>query len=255
MPLDQSHPPVVELAHVLFMNIVSYSVLPMDEQRRALRQLQELVRSNKVVVRAEEDGELLRLPTGDGMALVFFSYPEAPVRCALELAQALREIPMLPLRVGIHTGPVYRVEDINANRNVSGGGINMAQRIMDVGDAGHILLSQSVADVLLQLSNWRAFIHDLWRGHRQARYSPAGVQSVHARGRESCNSQQAEDKRKNTPQSFRSGARGPERGDPRKSSHFALPHCAQAGWRRDGSGVQGRRPQAGPKRGAEVPAG
>jgi class 3 adenylate cyclase/tRNA A-37 threonylcarbamoyl transferase component Bud32 len=161
MPLDQSQPPVVELAHVLFMDIVSYSVLPMDEQRRALRQLQELVRSNKVVVRAEEQGELLRLPTGDGMALVFFSDPEAPARCALELAQALREIPMLPLRVGIHTGPVYRVEDINANRNVSGGGINMAQRIMDVGDAGHILLSQSVADVLLQLSNWRAFIHDL----------------------------------------------------------------------------------------------
>ena len=161
MPLDQSQPPVVELAHVLFMDIVSYSVLPMDDQRRALRQLQELVRSNKVVVRAEEQGELLRLPTGDGMALVFFSDPEAPARCALELAQPLREVPMLPLRVGIHTGPVYRVEDINANRNVSGGGINIAQRIMDVGDAGHILLSQSVADVLLQLSNWRAFIHDL----------------------------------------------------------------------------------------------
>src|SRR5207244_3384006 len=103
----------------------------------------------------------LRLPSGDGMALVFFRDPVAPVRCAMQLSQALRDHPELKLRIGLHTGPVYRVRDINANTNVSGGGINLAQRVMDCGDAGHILVSRATADMLMQLGDWADALSDL----------------------------------------------------------------------------------------------
>ncbi|MHB8412311.1 MAG: protein kinase domain-containing protein [Candidatus Acidiferrales bacterium] len=153
--------PQLEIAHVLFMDIVAYSRLPMDQQQRTLRTLQDLVRGTSEFARAEARQELVRLPTGDGMALVFFHDPEAPVRCALELGAALKNHPEIPLRMGIHSGPVYRVADINANRNVAGGGINFAQRVMDCGDAGHILVSKAVADVLTQISNWKDSLSDL----------------------------------------------------------------------------------------------
>ncbi len=151
----------IEMAHVLFMDIVAYSRLPMDEQHQAQRHLQEAIRETKEFARAQAGDQLIRLPTGDGMALVFLSDVEAPVRCALELHRILRRWPEMQLRMGIHTGPVYRVEDINAARNVAGGGINIAQRVMDCGDAGHILVSKSVADVLDQVSTWKTALHDL----------------------------------------------------------------------------------------------
>lgn len=160
-PVDRSEAPALEVAHVLFMDIVGYSKLSMDVQQRALRQLQKVVRGTADFSRAQGNDELIRLPTGDGMALVFFGDPEAPVRCALEVSRALRDQPDVRLRMGIHTGPVYRLADINANRNVAGGGINLAQRVMDCGDAGHILVSKSVADILSQFSNWRGSLHDL----------------------------------------------------------------------------------------------
>ncbi len=149
------------MAHVLFLDIVAYSRLPMEQQAGVLHRLQELVRQTPEFPRAQKTHRLITLPTGDGMALVFFNDPEAPARCAVELAQAIRAESGLELRMGIHTGPVYRVADINANRNVAGGGINLAQRVMDCGDGGHILVSQSVADVLGHLDAWKNTLHDL----------------------------------------------------------------------------------------------
>jgi tetratricopeptide (TPR) repeat protein len=133
----------------------------MEEQTHLIGQLQQIVRNSAECSRAQKRHQLLRLPTGDGMALVFFGDAEAPARCALEIARALREQPDLKLRMGIHTGPVQRVEDINANLNVAGGGINLAQRVMDCGDAGHILASQSVAEVLGNMSRWSMTLRDL----------------------------------------------------------------------------------------------
>ncbi len=157
-PTSLSETPSMEIAHVLFMDIVSYSTLPMDDQEHVLRDLQEKVRSNQEFIAAQMEDRLIRLPTGDGMALVFFKDAEAPVRCALDLARNLGE---MKLRMGINSGPVYRVADINANHNVAGAGINMAQRVMDCGDAGHILVSKATADVLAQVKNWRPALHDL----------------------------------------------------------------------------------------------
>jgi len=152
-----STPPTLEIAHVLFMDIVAYSQLPMDRQHRVGRELQELAKSTREFARAQSADQLLALPTGDGMALVFFGDPEAPVRNAVELSRALRDHPDLRLRMGIHSGPVFRISDINAASNVAGGGINMAQRVMDCGDAGHILLSKVMADVIAQVGSWSDF--------------------------------------------------------------------------------------------------
>jgi tetratricopeptide (TPR) repeat protein len=143
------------------MDIVAYSTLPMDEQQKLLLELQAVVRATSEFARAQASHQLIRLPTGDGMALVFFRDPEAAVRCALQVSRALHDHPEIRLRMGIHSGPVYRVADINANRNVSGGGINIAQRVMDCGDAGHILVSEDAAKVLGQLSEWRGSLQDL----------------------------------------------------------------------------------------------
>jgi tetratricopeptide (TPR) repeat protein/class 3 adenylate cyclase len=152
------------MAHVLFMDIVAYSTLPMDQQESILGKLQEVVAETPEFAQAQAKDRLIRLPTGDGMALVFFHDPEAPVRCAIELDHSLRKHPDIKLRMGIHSGPVYRIADINANRNVAGGGINIAQRVMDCGDAGHILLSSAEAEVVGQLSSWRPMLHDLGEG-------------------------------------------------------------------------------------------
>lgn len=150
-----------EMAHVLLMDLVGYSLLPMGQQRQLLNKLQETVRNAKEFCRARSQEQLITLPTGDGMALVFFGDPEAPVRCALELSQTLSQNGEIRLRMGLHTGPVYRMADINSNSNVAGGGINIAQRIMDCGDTGHILLSNVIAEVLMQFGTWSDCLHDL----------------------------------------------------------------------------------------------
>ena len=138
MDPQNSQPHSAEMAHVLLMDIVGYSRLPMTRQREVLHRLQAAVQSTRDFVRARQRDQLISLPTGDGMALVFFRDPEAPVRCALDLGRVVRPLPELQLRRGLHTGPVYRVADINSNSNVSGSGINVAQRVMDCGDNGHI---------------------------------------------------------------------------------------------------------------------
>ena len=154
-------PGAVEMAHILFTDLVGYSLLPMDRQKTYLAEFQRHVRESPQFRASEAAGDIISLPTGDGMALAFFGDPTAPAQCAREVAVNLRAAPHLKLRMGIHSGPVYRVADVNANANVAGGGINLAQRVMDCGDAGHILISKTVADVLLQLSPWAPHLIDL----------------------------------------------------------------------------------------------
>jgi len=161
MPVYAPATPELEIAHVLFMDIVGYSRLMIDQQTGTLNQFQEVVRGTCAFGRAEARLDLIRIPTGDGMALVFFRDMEAAVRCAVEVGQRLRSLPEIPLRMGLHSGPVYRVADINAAENVAGAGINMAQRVMDCGDAGHILVSSTLAENLRQLSAWSPLLHDL----------------------------------------------------------------------------------------------
>jgi serine/threonine protein kinase/Tfp pilus assembly protein PilF len=153
-------PPELELAHVLFTDLVGYSKLSIDEQARILQQLQEAASATSSFRQAQESQRLLRLPTGDGMALVFFDDPLAPARCAIEIARAIKSRSEIGLRMGVHTGPVRRFADINQNLNIAGGGINMAQRVMDCGEAGHILLSKTVADTMSQLSEWAEYLQD-----------------------------------------------------------------------------------------------
>src|SRR5437899_4278383 len=150
----------LEIAHVLFIDIVGYSKLLIDEQRDCLHTLNEVVRETDSFRAAEAAGKLTRLPTGDGMALVFATTPDAPVSCALQVSKALRSHPELWVRMGIHSGPVSGITDVNDRSNVAGAGINLAQRVMDCGDAGHILLSKHVADDLEQYRQWRSHLHD-----------------------------------------------------------------------------------------------
>lgn len=151
----------LETAHVLFADVVGYSKLLIDEQTECLKKLQQIVLATKECRRATQTKSLIRLPTGDGMALVFFGDPEAPLRCAIEISRALATVPNIGLRMGVHSGLVNQIADINTNMNVAGGGINIAQRIMDCGDSGHIMLSRRVADDLGQLARWSPFLHDL----------------------------------------------------------------------------------------------
>ncbi len=151
----------LEIGHVLFMDVVGYSKLLLDEQREQQQHLTEIVLNTEQVCAAEAADKLIRLPVGDGMALVFFSSPEAPVRCAIEISERLKQYPQLKLRMGIHSGPVNEVRDVNDRANVAGAGINIAQRVMDCGDAGHILLSKRVAEDLAHSRQWRTYLHDL----------------------------------------------------------------------------------------------
>src|SRR5216110_1834848 len=150
-----------EIGHVLFIDIVGYTKLLIHEQTEHLRKLREIVRGTEQFRVAEAEGKLLRLPTGDGGALVFHESPEAPVACALEISKALKNHPELRVRMGIHSGPVKEVTDLNEQANIAGAGINIAQRVMDCGDAGHILVSKRVADDLEQYGRWRPLLHDL----------------------------------------------------------------------------------------------
>src|SRR6478672_11041593 len=138
----------LEIGHVLFIDIVGYSKLLINEQSEQLQNLKQIVRGTEQFRIAEAQGKLLRLPTGDGGALVFRTSPEAPVLCALEISKALRSHPELRVRMGIHSGPVNEITDLNEQANIAGAGINMAQRVMDCGDAGHILLSKHAAEDL-----------------------------------------------------------------------------------------------------------
>jgi len=150
-----------EIGHVLFIDIVGYSKLLIHEQSERLQRLREIARATEQFRAAEAEGKLLRLPTGDGGALVFRDSPEAPVACAMEISKTLKNHPELCVRMGIHSGPVKEVTDLNEQANIAGAGINMAQRVMDCGDAGHILLSKRVADDLEQYGRWRPLLHDL----------------------------------------------------------------------------------------------
>src|SRR5436190_18743594 len=150
----------LEIGHVLFIDIVGYSKLLNEEQQERLNQLTEIVLAT-TPVREATDEQLVRLPTGDGMALVFHHSAEEPARCALEIAEALQKHPELPVRMGIHSGPVNKVTDVSGRTNLAGAGINMAQRVMDCGDAGHILLSQHVADDLIHSRQWAPRLRDL----------------------------------------------------------------------------------------------
>src|SRR6266566_1090442 len=158
---EQKAKPRLEIGHVLFMDIVGYSKLLTDEQSEALQELNQIVRSTDTAREAEAAGGLTILPTGDGMALVFTGSVEEPVECALEISQALRAEPSLPVRMGIHSGPIHHVTDANGRENIAGVGINIAQRVMDCGDAGHILVSKRVADDLAQQRRWQPYIHEL----------------------------------------------------------------------------------------------
>jgi TolB-like protein/class 3 adenylate cyclase/Tfp pilus assembly protein PilF len=151
----------LEIAHVLFIDAVGYSKLSLDEQRTLIDRLNQLVRSTAEFRSAEAAGKLIKIATGDGMALVFYNRLEAPVECALQISQALKEYPELRLRMGVHSGPVSGVIDVNGRPNVAGAGINVARRVMDCGDAGHILLSKHVAEDLEEYEKWRPFLHDL----------------------------------------------------------------------------------------------
>jgi adenylate cyclase len=160
-PSQSSSDVKFEIGHVLFIDIVGYSKLLINEQSEQLQKLKGIVRGTEKVRIAEAEGKLLRLPTGDGGALVFRTSPEAPVLCALEIATELKKHPELRVRMGIHSGPVNEVTDLNAQANIAGAGINTAQRVMDCGDAGHILLSKHVADDLEHYPHWRPNLHSL----------------------------------------------------------------------------------------------
>jgi adenylate cyclase len=158
---DEQKAKRLEIGHVLFVDIVGYSTLLTDEQSEALQELNQIVRGTEAAREAEAADGLTVLPTGDGMALVFTGSVEEPVECALEISQALRVQPSLPVRMGIHSGPIHHVKDANGRENIAGVGINIAQRVMDCGDAGHILVSKRVADDLAQQRRWQPYIHEL----------------------------------------------------------------------------------------------
>src|ERR1700692_2378901 len=167
MPSEPTSDVKFDIGHVLFIDIVGYSKGLINEQSELLQKLKEIVRGTEQFRIAEAEGKLLRLPTGDGGALVFRNSPEAPVLCAMEITKQLqqdpgsKEKPQLRLRMGIHSGPVNEISDLNEQANIAGAGINLAQRVMDCGDAGHILLSRHVAEDLEQYPRWQPYLHEL----------------------------------------------------------------------------------------------
>src|SRR6266513_3202871 len=151
----------LEIAHLLLIDVVGYSKLMVNEQIELLQELNQIVRGTECFRAAETTGKLIRVPSGDGMALLFFQSPEEPVRCALEISRTLQERPHIQLRMGVHSGPVNQVTDVNDKTNIAGAGINVAQRVMDCGDAGHILLSGHIAEDLTHYRQWQPYLHDL----------------------------------------------------------------------------------------------
>src|SRR6201993_260023 len=161
MPAEHSADVKFEIGHVLFIDIVGYSKLLINQQSDQLEALKSIVRGTEQFKKAEAEGKLLRLPTGDGGALVFRTTPEAPVLCAMEIGKELKRHPELNVRMGIHSGPVNEITDLNEQANIAGAGINIAQRVMDCGDASHILLSKRVADDLEHYPRWKPYLHEL----------------------------------------------------------------------------------------------
>src|SRR5579864_2908790 len=161
MPSEQSSEVRFEIGHILFIDIVGYSKLLINQQSEQLEMLKKIVRGTEQFRAAEAEGKLLRLPTGDGGALVFRTNPEAPILCATEISKALKNHAELHVRMGIHSGPVNEISDLNEQANIAGAGINVAQRIMDCGDAGHILVSRRVAEDLEHYPRWKPYLHDL----------------------------------------------------------------------------------------------
>ena len=151
----------LEIAHLLLIDVVGYSKLLVNEQIELLQELNQIVRGTECFRAAETKGKLIRVPTGDGMALLFFHSPEEPARCALEISRTLQGHPHIQLRMGVHSGPVNQVTDVNDKTNIAGAGINVAQRVMDCGDAGHILLSWHIAEDLTHYRHWQPYLHDL----------------------------------------------------------------------------------------------
>jgi TolB-like protein/class 3 adenylate cyclase len=169
----------LEIAHVLFIDIVAYSKLSINEQRAAVDELNQVVRTSEQLQKAEASDRLIKIPTGDGMALVFYTSLEAPAQCAVEISRAVKEHPRLQLRMGIHSGPVSGVIDVNGHANLAGAGLNIAQRVMVCGDAGHILLSKHVAEDLEEYEHWRPLLHDL--GTCEVKHGvPVGIVNLYA---------------------------------------------------------------------------
>src|SRR6266496_2560437 len=161
MPAEIKKQIQLEIAHVLFIDIVGYSRLSINEQNAVVDELTQIVRATEQFQKADALGRLIKIATGDGIALVFYISPEAPVCCVIEISRALKDHPRLRLRMGVHSGPVNCITDVNDKTNVAGPGINVAQRIMDCGDAGHILLSGHIAEDLTQYRQWQPYLHDL----------------------------------------------------------------------------------------------
>src|SRR5881392_931773 len=168
MPSEIKREVRLEIVHVLFLDIVGYSKRLTDEQQALIDQLNQVVRNSAVFQKAEGADRLIKIPTGDGMALIFYNSPEQPVECALEISRELKWFPELSVRMGVHSGPVSAVTDLNDRTNAAGIGINVAQRVMDCGDSGHILLSKRVAEDLQQYGRWRPYLHDL--GEMEAKH-------------------------------------------------------------------------------------
>src|SRR4051794_9999446 len=161
MPAEVKKEIELEIAHVLFLDIVGYSKLSVNEQHARVDELNAIVRLCEQFQKAEATNRILKIPTGDGMALVFYKSPEEPTQCAFEISGALKDNQRLQVRMGIHSGPISGVVDVNERTNVAGAGINLAQRVMDCGDAGHILLSHHVAEDLEEYEQWRPRLHNL----------------------------------------------------------------------------------------------
>src|SRR5437762_3040385 len=153
--------PKLEIGHVLALDIIGYSKLLMHEQSDRVKRLNMIVRATEQFRAADAKGQLIRLPTGDGMVLVFRQDPKAAIECATQISAVLKSQPDIQLRMGIHSGPIEEVLDVNNQRNIAGAGIDLAQRVMDCGDAGHILLSRCVADDLSAYSHWNSYLHEL----------------------------------------------------------------------------------------------
>jgi len=167
----------LEIAHVLFIDIVAYSKMASDDQRAAIEELNQIVQSTDEFRKEESENRLLKLATGDGMALIFYHSPEDPVECALEISRAIKEQHSnLRLRMGVHSGPVSGVVDVNGRANVAGAGINTAQRVMDCGDAGHILVSTRVAEDLEQFKHWRPHLYHI--GECEVNTAPRWISMV-----------------------------------------------------------------------------
>src|SRR5205809_2707662 len=161
MPAEVKKEIQLEIAHVLFIDIVGYSKRSINEQRVAIDELNLVVRTSEEFQKTEASDRLIKIPTGDGMALVFYTSPEAPVQCAIEISRTLKEHPRLQLRMGVHSGPVSGVIDVTGRANLAGAGLNMANRVMNCGDAGHILVSKRIAEDLGEYEYWRPVLHDL----------------------------------------------------------------------------------------------